>query len=185
MLGLLRELEMPPPRVWKFPCGEKDDKIEAVLGAAPAGTFVPATTSTNLHSLSANQTISRPSSSSIVPNEFKVLHTPGHTSDSISLFFPSSHVLFTADTVLGHGTAVFESLSSYMSSLEACIASVEVLDGKDKVVLYPGHGEVVAGGLEKLKEYVRHRMEREGQVLESMRGAEGLVDNAGGVTAEM
>ena len=43
-----------------------------------------------------------------------VLYTPGHSADSICLYLPIDWALYTADTVLGHGTAVFEDLAAYM-----------------------------------------------------------------------
>lgn len=121
----------------------------------------------------------------------KVIHTPGHTSDSFSLFLnlEEESALFTADLVLGHGTAIFEDLGLYMKSLERCIDLLE--DSKDqsltksnstskdmapadattstrngrKYKLYCGHGETVEDGVAKLREYWMHRMEREEDVL--------------------
>lgn len=106
------------------------------------------------------------------PSARRIFHTPGHTRDSISLYSPTLRTLFTADTVLGHGTAIFEDLGAYITSLSTCIARLEA-DGEGEVTIYPGHGAVVKGGVEKLREYVRHRMEREGQVVEGLRKAEG------------
>lgn len=67
--------------------------------------------------------------------------------------------MFTGDNVLGHGTAVFEDLSSYMTSLEKM--------GKEfSGRAYPGHGAVINSGREKIREYIAHRKERERQVME-------------------
>lgn len=72
--------------------------------------------------------------------------------------------------VLGHGTAVFEDLSSYIASLESCITRLEhVGNGDHEVTIYPGHGEFVGSGIRKLKEYVKHRLEREAQVVEGLK----------------
>merc|ERR1712072_1221660 len=46
----------------------------------------------------------------------KVIQTPGHTADSICLQWregPRLLGIFTADTVLGHGSSVYEDLSAY------------------------------------------------------------------------
>ncbi|KAJ6457314.1 beta-lactamase-like protein [Mycena sanguinolenta] len=55
-------------------------------------------------------------------SRLRVLHTPGHTRDSICLHIPQDNALYTADTVLGQGTAVFEDLAAYITSLRAMLA---------------------------------------------------------------
>lgn len=84
--------------------------------------------------------------------------------------------------MLGHGTAVFEDLGTYLASLQHCIAQLELSTSEEEEAeLLCGHGETVKNGKEKLKEYVRHRMEREAQV---MRGVVGDSDDAEPKTAE-
>lgn len=164
----MKEMKMPAVPVWKFKCAEKDEGIQAMLGESK-GLFVPYSNDSNLHFLKDQQSIPLSSTSTSSPtlsNSIQIIHTPGHTSDSISLYLASERVLFSADTVLGHGTAVFENLGWYISSLEKCISILEKEDAD--VTIYPGHGEVVKGGVAKLKEYVKHRMEREAQVVESL-----------------
>lgn len=97
--------------------------------------------------------------------EFKVpgatlraIHTPGHTHDHISFLLLEENAIFTGDTVLGHGTTVFEDLAAYMESL----ARLQKLNAGR---LYPAHGAVVEDGARKLAEYVRHRKLRENQVI--------------------
>ncbi|KAG8858529.1 hypothetical protein FRB96_005201 [Tulasnella sp. 330] len=104
----------------------------------------------------------------------RVIHTPGHTADSISLYLVEERTLFTADTVLGHGTAVFEDLGAYMASLHR-MRDVWVQD-KGQVSdesapgrVFPGHGAVVKDGRALIEEYIAHRQEREDQILELMR----------------
>ncbi|GAA5833888.1 hypothetical protein JCM11251_006000 [Rhodosporidiobolus azoricus] len=126
--------------------------------------------------------------------ELEVVSTPGHTSDSICLSLslvppgspptPASSAsstatapdssrllaLFTADSVLGHGTAVFASLSSYLRSLSSLLDLLKGAadGGRGDVLLYPGHGEMVQKGLQKVQEYKSHREERERQVVEGL-----------------
>lgn len=159
MLRLLSELKMAPPRVWKFPYPERDAWVENALKESTEGSFVKAGEEL-LHGFQAGET-------QTFANDlkFKVVHTPGHTADSISLLFPTLGVLFTADTILGHGTPVFENLSVYMATLERCVAE---LKENGNVHLYPGHGEVVKDGLGKVKEYILHRQDREDQVMEKL-----------------
>ncbi|KAK4194986.1 putative metallo-beta-lactamase domain protein [Triangularia verruculosa] len=101
----------------------------------------------------------------------KAVWTPGHTEDHMVLqyFPPSSSLpsssqseLFTGDNVLGHGTAVFEDLASYLTSL----SKMKILaTGK----AYPGHGPVIEQARDKIDEYIRHRKQREDQVVQQLR----------------
>ena len=70
----------------------------------------------------------------------KVIHTPGHTVDSVALLIEGEG-LFTADTVLGQGTSVFEDLAAYMASLRKLetVLEAEKKAGRS-VIVYPAHG---------------------------------------------
>lgn len=127
--------------------------------------------------------------------ELEVVHTPGHTSDSICLVLhrvapaqadaapPGTAALavLTADTILGHGTAVFSSLSSYLHSLTRLLSLLPEKEGL--CALYPGHGDVVRDGVGKIKEYRAHRLERERQILAALQDAT-QEHGAEGVTAQ-
>jgi len=94
----------------------------------------------------------------------RAVHSPGHTQDHISLVLEEEDAMFTADNVLGHGTAVFEDLPSYINSLR----KMETLfTGR----AYPGHGAVIDDGKAKILEYIRHRQQREEQVLQVLRSS--------------
>jgi glyoxylase-like metal-dependent hydrolase (beta-lactamase superfamily II) len=96
--------------------------------------------------------------------DMQVLHTPGHSADSICLYLPEDTSLFTADSILGHGTAVFENLSLYMRSLQSLLSFEYPSPGLQKI--YPGHGPVIeSGAKDVIKEYISHRLEREQQIL--------------------
>jgi len=88
-------------------------------------------------------------------------------------------MLFTFDTVLGHGTAIFDDLRAYMRSLTTCIDVLEASGNQKLVRLLPGHGEVIQDGLAKLKEYRQHRQEREDQVIAALKTAEDKPQTAG------
>ncbi|KAH8926001.1 Metallo-hydrolase/oxidoreductase [Atractiella rhizophila] len=107
----------------------------------------------------------------------EIYHTPGHTKDSICLFDKEEGLLWTADTVLGQGTTVFENLGEYLSSLERMRKLVE--DAGKEVQILPGHGPMVKEGLAKIKEYIDHRKLRENQIVSNLNSTpktiEGLV----------
>lgn len=220
MLRLLHELGCPKPKVWKFAEaeGKKDEEVEAALeGKEELEWLEKASTG---EALVEGGRISRLREGQVLKlladgrkedeegasdeqdglPQLEVIHTPGHTSDSISLLLstpssssstsPSPPVLFTFDTgepstsrasidgrlnllstVLGHGTAVFEDLGAYMASLTKCFDTLSALHEGETIQLYPGHGEVIDNGTSKLQEYLKHRQEREDQVVEGLKSA--------------
>lgn len=70
-------------------------------------------------------------------------------------------LLFPLD-VLGHGTAVFEDLPVYLSSLQRMQNRVS---GRG----YPGHGAVIEDAATKITEYINHRQQREEEVIRVLR----------------
>jgi ribonuclease/clavin/mitogillin len=96
----------------------------------------------------------------------KAVHTPGHTKDHMVFLLAEEDAMFTADNVLGQGTAVFEDLAVYLSSLE----KMKTMFGGRA---YPGHGPVLANGPGKIVEYIGHRKQREDQVLQTLRPSQG------------
>lgn len=84
-----------------------------------------------------------------------VVHTPGHTADSIS--FRLDAALFVGDHVMGGSTVVVEDMAAYMGSLER-------LKGIGVDRLYPGHGPVIDAPDAVIDEYLEHRRARESEV---------------------
>jgi glyoxylase-like metal-dependent hydrolase (beta-lactamase superfamily II) len=85
-------------------------------------------------------------------SEFHVLHTPGHTPGSISLWIPSEHKLVAGDTLFrnsigrtdlpgGDGRQILRSIHDKLLPLD------------DQTVVIPGHGETTTIGREKQFNY--------------------------------
>ncbi|MCA0295084.1 MAG: MBL fold metallo-hydrolase [Actinobacteria bacterium] len=105
-----------------------------------------------------------------------VLHTPGHTADSISLLVDDGRerAALTGDTVLGAGTSVLDdrpgALADYLASLDRLVALGDAR-------LLPGHGPDHPSLAPVVDAYRRHRLARLDQVREHL-AAHGL-DAAG------
>ncbi|KAJ3161460.1 Beta-lactamase-like protein 2 [Geranomyces michiganensis] len=90
----------------------------------------------------------------------RVVTTPGHTVDHICLWHEKEQLLFSGDCVLGQGTAVFNDLRTYLSSLEKLLAQFPTLS-----TILPGHGPVIEDGRKRILSYISHRRQREEEVL--------------------
>ena len=94
---------------------------------------------------------------------FRVIATPGHSPDHVSLVF--GRVLFAGDMVLGAGS-VF--VGGEEGSMAAYLDSLQRLRSLELDAILPGHGPVVWDPRAKLDEYLEHRLERERLVLEAL-----------------
>jgi glyoxylase-like metal-dependent hydrolase (beta-lactamase superfamily II) len=92
----------------------------------------------------------------------RVLYTPGHTDDHISLLLEEEHAIFTGDCVLGKGTTVFEDLTAYMKSLYTLVA---LKPNK----LYPGHGPVIQNAVQRLEMYISNRNICDKRIMEALK----------------
>ncbi|KAI0689776.1 lactamase [Cytidiella melzeri] len=150
------------PRIHKFPLMTAE--VEKVLNSLPNGSFTPSRSGAVLHDLQEGQTFPVTQSSPGDPSLLEVIHTPGHTLDSLCLYLAADSALFTADTVLGYGSSVFEDLWTYMTSLRKMIEFKTVVGGEQRyTTVYPGHGPTASH--EQVDMYLRHRVARENEVL--------------------
>lgn len=92
--------------------------------------------------------------------EVEVIATPGHTSDSVSLYLRADGAVLTGDTVLGRGTTVIAddgSLADYLGSLDRLRA---LASERQLTAILPGHGPVLGSPLSVIDFYKAHRAER-------------------------
>ncbi|MBB4687707.1 MBL fold metallo-hydrolase [Amycolatopsis jiangsuensis] len=88
--------------------------------------------------------------------DIRVLHTPGHTDDSVSLHVADQ--ILTGDTILGRGTTVLHDLGDYLRSLRRLIDLPAGTPG------LPGHGPELPDLPATAREYLAHREQRLDQV---------------------
>ena len=96
--------------------------------------------------------------------DLRVVSTPGHSGDSVSLLLPADDVLLTGDTVLGAGTTVIATdgnLGDYLRTLDRLR---QLVDAAGIRLLLPGHGPVVPDPAATLDFYIAHRAERLDQI---------------------
>jgi glyoxylase-like metal-dependent hydrolase (beta-lactamase superfamily II) len=96
--------------------------------------------------------------------ELRVITSPGHSADSVSMLLTADGALFTGDTVLGRGTTVIAgdgNLGDYLRTLGRLQGVADV------AVLLPGHGPALDDPAATLSYYIAHRAER----LDQVRGA--------------
>ena len=97
----------------------------------------------------------------------QVLHTPGHSPDSVCFYLESEGILFTGDTILGASTTTISDLSAYMETLER----LRAIPNLHRIC--PGHGPIIDDPVEVIDDYVRRRVRRESEILDLLaEGAE-------------
>jgi ribonuclease/clavin/mitogillin len=158
-------LPFKPPRLHKFSPQITNEHISPIVDSFPTNSYTPDPRGAIFHELQDSQVFT---TSDVSKTTLQILYTPGHTRDSISLYIQSDQALYTADTVLGQGTAVFEDLAAYIASLRKML---EFGKSSPYTKLYPGHGPVVASGSELINTYIQHRLEREEQIVQVLRRA--------------
>jgi endoribonuclease LACTB2 len=168
VLALLRRLwdernpggstDFEPPRLHKFPLVPESPSVITTMSSVPPDSYTRSPSGGHFHDLHDSQILS----------SLEVIHAPGHTADSISLFIPTNHALYTADSVLGQGTAVFEDLGAYISTLRKLLA-FRSSTGEDYTEVYPGHGPVVTDPHTLIESYIAHRLQREAEIVQVLK----------------
>lgn len=94
------------------------------------------------------------------------VHAPGHTYGSLAVFMREARALFTGDNVMGSGTSV---VNPGEGEIALFLQTMEKFMRYDPAVLYPGQGPVITNPQAKLQELIRHRREREEQIVDLLK----------------
>jgi glyoxylase-like metal-dependent hydrolase (beta-lactamase superfamily II) len=95
------------------------------------------------------------------------VHTPGHTSNHMCWAFAEEGVLFPGDHVMGWSTTV---VSPPDGDMTAYMDSLRKVSGRFDRVYWPTHGPAIPAPRRYVEALVDHRVERERQVLDAVRG---------------
>ena len=105
----------------------------------------------------------------------RALFTPGHEDDHVCYYLKADGVLFSGDNILGNSSSSVRNLKQYMASLE-------LMARQRPKIICPGHGQVIYNGEARIRWQLRHRQEREEQVLAALEsGAETVEDTVAAV----
>ncbi len=89
----------------------------------------------------------KPGKQTVGDFSFEVIHTPGHTPGSCSLYFQDENILFTGDTLFKSGIGRYDFSYSDKDDLKKSIE--KILQLPEDTVIYPGHGEESTIGEER------------------------------------
>lgn len=102
------------------------------------------------------------------------VHTPGHAPDHLCFWHEETRTLFAGDLAV-KGTTVYIP-SRLGGDVAAYIASLERALELRPARLLPAHGPVIDDPVAVLRGYIEHRLERERQVLDALRGGARGID---------
>lgn len=78
---------------------------------------------------------------------FKIIHNPGHTLDSVSFYFEEDKMMFVGD-FLFKGSIGRTDLDTG-NDFDMIISLKNIIKYNDDIIIYPGHGEKTVLGFEK------------------------------------
>ena len=83
--------------------------------------------------------------------KFEVIYTPGHTSDSISLYFKEEKAMFTGDFIFKDGIGRTDLGGNDLDMIN----SINKISSYPNIKIYPGHGETsyLQDELQKIRQY--------------------------------
>ena len=100
----------------------------------------------------------------------RTVATPGHAADHCCFLDEASRDVYCGDLVRAGGTIVIA--ASAGGDLAAYLRSLRLVRALDPGRLLPGHGPVIEDPAAAIDQYLRHRAERESQVLQALAAGE-------------
>ena len=97
----------------------------------------------------------------------RAIHTPGHSPDHVCLFDGESGDLYCGDLVRAGGTIVIP--ASKGGNLREYLESLRRIRAVAPRRLLPGHGPIIDNPAGAIDQYVRHRAQREEQIVAALR----------------
>jgi glyoxylase-like metal-dependent hydrolase (beta-lactamase superfamily II) len=94
------------------------------------------------------------------------MYTPGHASDHMAFLLREEHALFAGDLVMAGSSIMIAPPDGDIVVYLQTLARVRALGLRR---IYPGHGDVIDAPADVLDEAVRHRAQREAQLIEELR----------------
>lgn len=91
--------------------------------------------------------------------------TPGHTSNHMCIALAQERALFSGDHVMGWSTTI---VSPPDGDMRAYMESLRKVQQRDDRILWPTHGGPVTNPQTYLSQYLRHRLDREAQIVQCL-----------------
>ena len=96
----------------------------------------------------------------------QVVPSPGHSEDHVAFWLEGARILFAGDAILGRGTTL---IAPPQGNMIHYVETLRRLQNLDALLIAPGHGPLITNPAGKIAEYLRHREQREAQVIEALR----------------
>ena len=87
----------------------------------------------------------------IGPFTFEVIFTKGHTSDSVTYYFPKDHAMFTGDFLFKETIGRTDMPTGDMKEMKNSLDIIKTYPDNTKI--YPGHGDITTLKYEKENNY--------------------------------
>src|SRR4029079_8932285 len=97
----------------------------------------------------------------------RAMHTPGHARGHLCFYEARTGTLISGDNIVGLGSVLIEPIEGNMRDYLDSLRRVRALPNLS--VIFGGHGPAIANPYSKLDQYISHRLEREQNILQSVR----------------
>lgn len=102
--------------------------------------------------------------------EIVAVHTPGHAPDHLCFWHAPTRSVFCGDLAVQGTTVMIPGGDD--GDVAAYIRSIERILALEPERMYPAHGAIIEEPAKLLRMYIRHRQEREAQVLAALRAGD-------------